>query len=66
MISRPEYQRASGSVPAAERRPRYMRDVQALQRHKQHHVHLRSSEPGQPRRPMAHCRDAQDPKKCKS
>ena len=55
MLSRPSYQSDPG-LPATEWLAKYLaNDVEALQKHKQHHVHL-PDEFGK-RQPLEHCRD---------
>ena len=64
MISRPDYQ-SDQATPAEEWKQSYLeRDVERLQMHKQHHVHIPDREGV--RRPLNHCRDSKDPSKCKS
>ena len=61
MLSRPSYQSDPG-LPATEWLAKYLaNDVEALQKYKQHHVHL-PDEFGK-RQPLEHCRDtkARDP-----
>eukprot|EP00971_Amphidinium_carterae_P187815 3727929-Amphidinium_carterae.1 len=41
-------------------------DVERLQQHKQHHVHLPGDKAGDPRKPLAHCRDPKNPLLCKA
>ena len=67
MVSRPAYQAAEAASCAAEEwKAIYLsKDVEELQKRKQHHVHLPTG-PGGERRPLNHCRDAKDPSKCKS
>lgn len=55
MLSRPTYQRDSEMAPEAWRAAYLAEDVEALQKHKQHHVHI-PDEKGQ-RQPLEHCRD---------
>ena len=63
MVSRPAYQ-LDGSLSAEEWKMQYLaEDVELLQMHKQHHVHIPDSEGV--RRPLAHCRDPKDPTRCK-
>ena len=58
MLSRPAYQ-ADANMCAAEWKATYLaEDVEALQKHKQHHVHM-PDETGQ-RQPLGHCRDPKD------
>ena len=66
MVSRPAYQAAeAASCTAEEWKAIYLsKDVEELQKRKQHHVHLPTG-PGGERRPLNHCRDAKDPSKCK-
>ncbi len=65
MLSRPAYQ-SNAEMPAADWRERYLEaDVEELQKHKQHHVHLAKT-PGGPRLPLNHCQDRKDPTKCKA
>ena len=77
MLSRPTYQRngpsfhvcspgvrrsvlvADGETYAAA----FRKDVQLLQEHKQHHIHIPDQDGV--RQPLAHCRRADDPSKCK-
>ena len=64
MQSRPGYQQNHGR-PAAEWRMAYLSDdVEALQKHKQHHVHMMDSKGT--RQPLNHCKDPKDPSKCKA
>eukprot|EP00971_Amphidinium_carterae_P060835 1204227-Amphidinium_carterae.1 len=66
MLSRPRYQ-ADVAMASDEWMQQYLEvDVERLQQHKQHHVHLPPDFPGGPRKPLAHCRDAKDPMKCKA
>ena len=65
MLSRPSYQTDNALTPE-EWKDQYLRkDVEALQQHKQHHVHI-PQEPGGPRLPLAHCRDPHNPSVCKA
>ena len=58
MLSRPSYQKDSAS-PAEEWLHAYLEtDVEALQKHKQHHVHM-PDENGA-RQPLQHCQDPKD------
>ena len=64
MLSKPDYQTDSQMAPA-EWKLRYLtEDVEALQMHKQHHVHIMDSKGV--RQPLNHCRDPKDPSKCKA
>eukprot|EP00971_Amphidinium_carterae_P221611 4399079-Amphidinium_carterae.1 len=61
MLSRPKYQ-ADVTMASDEWVHQYLEvDVEGLQQHKQHHVHLPPAFPGGPRKPLAHCRDPKDP-----
>ena len=63
MLSRPGYQ-YNEDIEAHDWKQTYLdQDVERLQQHKQHHVHLPDEE-GR-RQPLAHCRDAKNPSKCK-
>ena len=66
MVSRPSYQlRDNATMDAGTWRIEFLdTDVEALQKHKQHHVHLPTGPNGE-RRPLHHCRDPKDPEKCK-
>ena len=64
MLSRPAYQLNAGMDAEEWRRTYFAEDVEELQMHKQHHVHIPDSEGI--RRPLAHCRDPADPDKCKA
>ena len=64
-LSRPSYQHDCDMEPVAWKRRYIEEDVEALQKRKQHHVHI-PIEPGGPRMPLAHCRDPQDPTRCKA
>lgn len=65
MLSRPTYQ-TDEAMPQTTWKQQYLaHDVEQLQQRKQHHVHLPDAATGE-RMPLAHCRDAQDPTKCKS
>ena len=64
MLKRPGYQ-SDDAMPALTWKRDYLgTDVEALQMHKQHHVHM--PDKNGIRRPLAHCRDSKDPSKCKS
>ena len=64
MLSKPDYQ-TDGRMAPADWRLRYLaEDVEALQMHKQHHVHIMDSKGV--RQPLNHCRDPKDPSKCKA
>ena len=64
MVSRPGYQ-LDHCRPALEWKGAYLaEDAEALQMHKQHHVHIMDSKGV--RQPLNHCRDAKDPSKCKA
>jgi len=56
MLSRPAYQLDAEMDPISWAREFLEFDVEELQRHKQHHVHL-PDDKGE-RRPLAHCRDS--------
>ena len=65
MLTRPEYQ-MNPEVPEAAWKQQYLEDdVEQLQQRKQHHVHLPQGPKGE-RMPLAHCRDPNDPSRCKS
>ena len=64
-LSRPKYQSDASLSPEQWLRRFLVEDVEELQQHKQHHVHLPRA-PGGPRLPLAHCRDAKDPSRCKA
>ena len=64
MSSRPAYQGNGAMEPAAWRAIYLSEDVEALQKRKQHHVHLPG--PDGDRLPLRHCQDSKDPSKCKS
>ena len=63
MPSRPQYQRDPHKA-AADWRLAYFSDVEVLQMHKQHHVHIADSKGI--RQPLHHCKDPKDPTKCKA
>ena len=64
MVSRPGYQ-LDHCRPAPEWTEAYLtEDAEALQMHKQHHVHIMDSKGV--RQPLNHCRDPKDPTKCKA
>ena len=64
MLSKPNYQ-SDKRMAAAEWRMAYLsEDVEALQKHKQHHVHIMDGKGV--RQPLNHCRDPKDPSKCKA
>ena len=64
MTSRPGYQ-LDHYQPACEWAETYLaEDVEGLQMHKQHHVHIMDSKGV--RQPLNHCRDPKDPTKCKA
>ena len=65
MCSRPAYQKDSSMTPADWKAAYLAKDAEALQKRKQHHVHLPTGPNGE-RRPLKHCQDPKDPKKCKS
>ena len=67
MLSRPGYQ-SDARLSAACWKQKYLEeDVEELQKHKQHHVHLpKDTDPQGPRLPLSHCRDKRDPTKCKA
>eukprot|EP00971_Amphidinium_carterae_P183692 3646435-Amphidinium_carterae.4 len=64
-LSRPGYQGDEKMSPSCWKQRFLDEDVEQLQQHKQHHVHLPTDPHGE-RQPLAHCRDLRDPKKCKS
>ena len=65
MLSRPNYQ-SDGTLSANDWRRQYLNgDVEALQKRKQHHVHLAKTPDG-PRLPLTHCQDRKDKTKCKA
>jgi len=64
MQSRPGYQQDEIVTPAEWRRIYLAEDVEALQMHKQHHVHIMDQH-GR-RQPLNHCKDPKDPTKCKA
>ncbi|CAK9075903.1 unnamed protein product [Durusdinium trenchii] len=64
MLSRPSYQ-SDAAMPAPEWLAAYLsEDAEALQKHKQHHVHV--PDDNGKRQPLDHCRDPKDHTKCKS
>ena len=63
---RPRYQSDSKMAATEWKRAFLEADVEELQKHKQHHVHLPAEHPGGPRMPLAHCRDPKDPELCKA
>ena len=63
MPSRPQHQRDPNKA-AADWRLAYFSDVEVLQMHKQHHVHIADSKGI--RQPLNHCKDPKDPTKCKT
>ncbi len=65
ILSRPGYQSNAILQPEQWRKEFLQLDVEAVQQHKQHHVHLPKAPDG-PRLPLAHCRDPKDPTKCKA
>ena len=65
MIGRPAYQTDSAMSARTWRATYLSNDVEALQKRKQHHVHLPAGPNGE-RLPLNHCRDPNDPTKCKS
>lgn len=64
MQSRPGYQTDHGRAAADWRMAYLCEDVDALQKHKQHHVHILDRHGV--RQPLNHCRDRRDPTKCKA
>ena len=64
MLSRPRYQLDHVASAGEWARSYLAEDVEALQMHKQHHVHIPDAEGV--RRPLAHCRDPKDPMVCKA
>lgn len=64
MLSRPLYQKDADMEPQDWKVIYLNTDVEALQKHKQHHVHLPDA--AGKRQPLHHCRDPKDPTKCKS
>ena len=66
MVSRPSYQKQDdAAMDAGTWRTEFLdADVEALQKHKQHHVHLPTGPNGE-RGPLHHCRDPKAPEKCK-
>ncbi len=63
MLSRPGYQ-LDDTMDAEDWRQMYLaEDVEELQMHKQHHVHIPDA--AGVRQPLAHCRDPKDPTRCK-
>ena len=65
MLSRPNYQ-SDRTLSANDWRRQYLNvDVEALQKRKQHHVHLAKTPDG-PRLPLTHCQDRKDKTKCKA
>ena len=65
MVSRPDYQADAALPPLAWDGIYLGEDVEELQKHKQHHVHLPTGPNGE-RQPLAHCRDSKDPTVCKA
>ena len=65
MVSRPTYQSHEAMTPEQWKQQYLNHDVERLQQHKQHHVHLPCGPEGQ-RMPLAHCRDPKDASKCKA
>ncbi|CAL1131003.1 unnamed protein product [Cladocopium goreaui] len=65
MVGRPQYQSDVAMAPTEWKHQYLVRDVEHLQQHKQHHVHLPHGPEGR-RLPLAHCRDPKDPTKCKA
>ena len=64
MLDRPKYHQ-NHQMQAAMWRTAYLTDdVESLQMHKQHHVHMMDSKGN--RQPLNHCRDPKDPTKCKA
>ena len=64
MLSRPAYQQDSTAEAGPWKSQYLAEDVEDLQQHKQHQVHL--PDKNGLRMPLAHCRDNQNPSKCKS
>jgi len=64
MLSRPKYQKNHLMDAMAWRTAYLSEDVEALQMHKQHHVHMMDKKGI--RQPLHHCRDPKDPAKCKA
>lgn len=64
MQSRPGYQQDEILAPAEWQKIYLADDVEALQMHKQHHVHIMDQH-GR-RQPLNHCKDPKDPTKCKA
>ena len=65
MVSRPAYQ-ADREASSSSWVSAYLEgDVEAVQKRKQHHVHLPTGPNGE-REPLAHCRDSKDRTKCKA
>ena len=64
LLSRPAYQQDAALDAMTWAQVYLMEDVEELQQHKQHHVHL-PDDSGK-RQPLAHCRDPANPAKCKS
>ena len=64
MLSRPEYQQNHMMDAMAWRTAYLSEDIEALQMHKQHHVHMMDRKGV--RQPLNHCRDPKDPTKCKA
>ena len=65
MVSRPSYQSDEAMAPEQWKKLYLKDDVERLQQHKQHHVHLPCGPEGR-RMPLAHCRDPKDAGKCKA
>ena len=65
MLDRPNYQQPDSATEASVWKRIYLaKDVEALQGHKQHHVHM--ADKAGVRRPLNHCKDPKDPTKCKA
>ena len=65
MVSRPAYQADIALEPLGWKKAYLEGDVEALQKRKQHHVHLPTGPNGE-REPLSHCRDSKDKTKCKA
>ena len=67
MLTRPAYQSDEALQTDAWKREYLMEDVEELQKHKQHHVHMPDAYGvRQSLEHCQHCRDPKDPAKCKA
>ena len=64
MLTRPDYQSDRALEADAWKLEYLAKDVESLQQHKQHHVHIPDAHGV--RQPLEHCRDPKDPTKCKA